>query len=1262
MPADQFVHLHNHSEYSLLDGYGHVEDMVKRAAELGQPAMALTDHGNVYAAIDFYKAAKSADIKPIIGMEGYVAAGSRHDRTAAEGASGGSQPHITLLAEDMTGYRNLLQLASKAHLEGFYYRPRVDRELLAEHSEGIIVLSGCLSGELARDVLRLGGDLSDARKTASWYREVFGDRYYLELMDHAHVEGQDTVNKAVCQISDEMGIDLVVTNDCHYVYPEDAPHQDTLTCIVTSSKLSDHKRLRMEDDSYYVKSAAEMSAVFPDHPQALQNSLLIAERCNLELVQRRTRLPQYPTPDALSSAQYLRRICFEGARERFGEVSDAVKERLEKELHIIEETDFADYFLVVWDIFRFVKRQGILSTVRGSAASSLVLYCLQVTDFDPLPYGLFFERFLNVERREMPDIDMEFADDRRGEVIEYCLQRYGPERVAQITTFGTMKARAALRDAARVMEGGAIDDAEIEDACSKLVRIVANHSPSQNTDADDDEDAAPVQFDLRGIKEQSTDLQMLIRQNAAAAEVLEKAIGVEGRVRNVSTHAAGVVISDEPLVNFTALQRPQRGNESGLAATQYSMYQIEFAGLLKWDFLGLTNLTVLDRCLKIIAEHRGEEIDIYEVPLDDEATFNLMAEGDTFGSFQLESSGMTRYIKELKPTSIEDVAAMIALYRPGPMQHIDRLIDCKHGRKPIEYPHPSIKHLLDSTYGVIVYQDQVMLTAQDFAGYTLGEADILRKAMGKKVPAIMREEERKFVAGAVAKGHTEQEGRDLFSYILPFAGYGFNKAHAVSYAYITYWTTYFKANYPLEYFVAMLDSFAGSPERVQRCISEAKRRGIDVLPPDINISKTSFTVDENIGEHGAIRYGLASIRGVGPATVAEIVEIRDCDGKGEFADVADFCDRLAENTPQEPTLKELIRAGAFDAMAPRQQLIDQVPQLISYMRKIGNARSSGQHSMFGGADSGESFLGIKFDAPQENGGLDVRTLGEWEKELFGLIITESRENAEKRMAIENEGPSFIKYASDEKLSQPGSRVKVVGKIVSIDRRTTRKGDPFITAKMALLDNEIDLTVWSNTLERTFGIWHEDVYAVVQGSIRMYNDSPSVDVTNAEAYIPSSYAINGHRQAATDRGAVAVNGSRNGHGGNVSNGQKSNGRVAFAANGEDHRSKGTLSNTNGGYMESSALPNHDEPAVTIMFDCDGDASPSREMLHEVLLALGEYKGDRDVVAKLSLLGKTVSMELPFFKVEPTEALHSELVTILGEGNVKMSSADAAIDAK
>ncbi len=1204
-----------------------------RAAELGQPAMAVTDHGNVYGIIDFYRAAQSHDVKPIIGMEGYVAFGSRHDRSPNEGASGGSQPHITLLAEDQTGYRNLLQLATKAHLEGFYYRPRVDRELLEQHSEGLIVLSGCLSGELARDVLKGNGDLTAAKQTAGWYRDVFGDRYFLELMYHEHVPGQADVNRALVELSKGMGSELVVTNDCHYVYPEDAQHQDTLTCIVTSSKLADPRRLRMEDQSYYVKSANEMAQIFPEQPQALANTLAIAERCNLDLSPGRTRLPQFPTPDADSPEEYLRRITHDGARERFGEIPNEVRERLDKELYIINETDFADYFLVVWDIFKFVKQQGILSTVRGSAASSLVLYCLKVTDFDPLPYGLFFERFLNVERREMPDIDMEFADDRRNEVIEYCLKRYGPEHVAQITTFGTMKARAAIRDTARVLEDGNTPNAEIRDAANQLVRTIANYVPAVNRDDDSDE-APPREFDLNTVRSQSVELQTLIRRNSVANEILERAIGVEGRVRNVSTHAAGVVISDEPLVNFVALQRPQKGNDVGVPATQLSMYPLESVGLLKWDFLGLTNLSILDRCLKMIRETRGEEIDIYELPLDDAETFELMGEGDTFGSFQIEGGGMTRYIKDLKPSSINDVAAMIALYRPGPMQHIERLIECKHGRRPIEYPHPDLKHLVEETYGVIVYQDQVMLAAQDFAGYSLGEADILRKAMGKKVPAIMREEERKFVEGSVRQGHSEEEGRDLFSYILPFAGYGFNKAHAVSYAYITYWTTYFKAHYPLEYFVAMLDSFSGAPERVMRCISEAKRRGIEVLTPDINASNASFAVDNTFGDNGAIRYGLASIKGVGSAAVQAIVDIREGDGKGPFKDISDFCDRLAEHAPPEALLRSLIMAGVFDSMAPRMQLLEKAPDLVAHMRTVGNARAAGQHSMFGTEDDGASMLGISFDVPEEYGGVSISQLREWEKELFGIVISETREDAERRSALENEGPETIVYANDPRLDNENERVRVVGKIVSVNHRSTRNGSPFVVAKMEMLDGEVELTIWSQTRDKTLGIWHEGVYADVRGSIRVFNSASSVIVFDAEAYRPQG-------TSPTNGGLSARNGSLNGT-------AKRNGPQTPQYTAGNHKPNGLHVNGNG----------KSQPAIVLMFAPSSGESLGRDKIHEVLLALGEHRGESTVLAKVPVGQKMVSMEFPFFRVEPSVELCNELGAILGVENVEMTEATSA----
>ncbi len=1250
---EQFVHLHNHSEYSLLDGYGHVKDMVARAAELGQPAMALTDHGNLHAAIDFYQSAKDAGISPIIGMEGYVAFGSRHDRSPNEGSRGGSQPHITLLAEDLAGYKNLLVLSTKAHLEGFYYRPRLDRELLEQHNAGIIVLSGCLSGELARDVLKYEGDLTAARKTAAWYREVFGDRYYLELMHHEHVPGQELVNRAVHELGRELGIETVVTNDCHYVYPEDAPHQDVLTCIITNSKLADAKRLRMEDQSYYVKSAAEMARLFPEHPQALRNTLAIAERCNAELEQGNTIIPQYPTPGGISASQYLRQICMDGARMRYGEPSSQALERLEKELRIIEVTDFADYFLVVWDIFKFVKENGILSTVRGSAASSLVLYCLQVTDFDPQPYSLFFERFLNIERREMPDIDMEFADDRRAEVIQYCVRRFGTDRVAQITTFGTMRTRAAIRDAARVMEDGDLDNAELSAACGRLLRIATESAwaPSNS----DDEDEAPREEGLAGIYRESAEMQRLCNDNHIAKQILERAQGIEGRVRNVGTHAAGVVISDKPLVEYVPLQKPAQAKDDDIqvAATQYSMYPLEQVGLLKMDFLGLTNLAALDRCIKIIAAAGGPEIDLYDLPLDDPKTFELMGDGDTFGSFQLEGSGMTRYIKELKPSSINDIAAMIALYRPGPMQHIDRFISCKHGRTEITYPHPSIKHLLEETYGVIVYQDQVMLAAQDFAGYTLGEADILRKAMGKKVPEIMREEERKFVAGAVRKGHSEQEGRELFAYILPFAGYGFNKAHAVSYAYITYWTTYFKAHYPIEYSVAMLESFADAPERVRQCVLDAKRRDIRILPPDINVSNASFTVDRSADEEGRIRYGLAAVKGVGPAAVKQITDIRDSIPGKRFSDMAGFCDQMAETIPSESVMRALIMAGAFDSLAPRQSLLDNLEKMLSHMRTVGTARSAGQHSMFANADVGEAYLGIDFGAPQPNGGISLAQKQEWERELFGLVITEDPRETALRDAIHKEKSGAIVFASSENLLEEGRSVRVIGKIVSVERRSTRNGNPFVSATLVMLDGEIGITAWSQTLKKTEALWQEDVYILAKGSVRIFNGQTNIDISSAEAYAPGPKRLSPSRKAVASsriadekakyqsrtNGSTSSNGSRRGNRAQDVNASPQGERMDIKNQGD----------------EDTAI------AVKLRFSSQDEKTVSRELLHRVILALYSHQGQCRVIAEIDVQGKTVAMDFPFFKVSPSENLKSQLAEIIGSENVFVPHLEAGIDA-
>lgn len=1266
MATDNFVHLHNHSEYSLLDGYGHVTDMVQRAAELGQPAMALTDHGNLYAAIDFHKAAEDRGIKPIIGMEGYIAFGSRFDRSPQEGARGGSQPHLTMLSETNDGYRNLMELSTRAFIEGYYYRPRIDRELLAAHSDGIIILSGCLSGELARAIQRNEGDLATAKQTASWYKEVFGDRYYLELMHHEHVPGQETVNRAVLELSEQLDIPTVVTNDCHYVYPEDAKHQDTLMCILTGNKLAQTNRLRMEDHSYYVKSAAEMEAMFGEVPEALRNTLAIAERCDVSMGSDRVRLPKIEVPAGLTSEQYLRQVCYEGAVERFGELSDTVRQRLDSELHIIEETDFADYFLVVWDIFKFVKQAGILSTVRGSAASSLALYCLKVIDFNPLDYGLVFERFLNVERREMPDIDMEFADDRRKEVIGYCLEKYGADHVAQIGTFGTMLTRSAIRDVARVMEDGRHDNSAVQAACSRMVKIANEMAQAQLQS--DDEDAGPPELNLSTIHAHSAEMRKLCDTEPIAAEILERAIGVEGRIRNVGTHAAGVVISDEPLVNRAPLQRPSKTSELDVPSTQFAMYPLEQVGLLKWDFLGLKNLTVLDKCLKMIEEDTGRVVDIYDVSLQDPLTFDMMAQGDTFGSFQLEGAGMTRYIKELKPGSVLDVASMIALYRPGPMQHIDQFINAKHGRTPITYPHPSLEHILKETYGVIVYQDQVMLVAREFAGYTLGEADILRKAMGKKVPKIMRDAEEEFVEGAKKKGHTETEARDLFTYILPFGGYGFNKAHAVSYAYITYWTTYFKAHYPLHYWAAMLDGFSDSPHRMRNALVAAATHGIRVLPPDINASGPGFTIDHQAGptdgkSTGVIRYGLEAIKGVGTAVANQICEAR---GDEPFASISDFCNRAAETSINEANLRPLILSGAFDSLASRTLLDANMSKIAAHLRSIGAARSAGQTGLFGASGGDEMGLGIELGDASDNQDLEISQVRAWEDELFGVAITADPQEEEMRAHVMRMQDAAIIFASSDRLQVEGTKVRCVGKIVKIERRYTRDGSLFLSVSLQMLDGDVEAVVWSNVYDRTEGVWHDGIYIDARATVRSFNNTTNLEISDAEAFIPlhrasdsapaTTASASNTAPPAADR--TATNGQHSGHSANGTtqaaahgNGQATHAdNGAAVAGGDASRDAATAE-----HSAANGVQNGDTlPHITLTFDGAADHDVQRQRLHQVLDALGKHAGSAPVTAHLRLPTQTVIMSMPFFTVDPTPDLQEQLAEILGADNVTFHS--------
>ena len=704
-----FTHLHVHTEFSLLDGLSRIRPLVQRAGELGMESLAITDHGGMYGAIDFYRAAREAGIKPIIGCEMYVAPDSRYDRNPADK----SPYHMTVLAKDATGYKNLIKLVTRSHLEGFYYKPRVDRELLQERHEGLVVLSGCPSGEVPRLIAQ--GRMDEAKASALWYKELFDD-YYLEVMHHGGVPELDAINSGLVELHRELEIPVVATNDSHYVLREDAPLQDILICIHTNTNIKDPNRLRMEEDSYYPKSPGEMESLYGDLPEALTNTERIAEMCNLELDFSRLRLPEYAIPDGISADEYLEKLSREGLERRVGTVSADDLERLAYELEVIRQTQFANYFLVVWDIARFVRENDILLAVRGSAAASLVLYCLGVTDVNPLEYGLVFERFLHVERKELPDVDMDFQDDRREEVLNYVVSKYGRDHVAQIITFGTLGARASIRDVGRAL---AMPYAEVD----RIARLVPLR----------------LRVTLDAALDENPELRDIYDADEEVRRLVDTAKSVEGLVRHSSTHAAGVVISEEPLEEVVPLQDSNRDDDQGAVMTQFTMDPIAALGLLKLDFLGLSNLTILARTRDLIANTQGLQISLAEIPLDDAATFDLLSRGETVGVFQMEGAGMTRYIKELKPSSLGDVAAMIALYRPGPMEHIGTFIDAKFGRTEPSYPDPAFEKILEETYGVAVYQEQVLHMVRTFAGYSLGEADNVRKAMGKKIPEIIKD-------------------------------------------------------------------------------------------------------------------------------------------------------------------------------------------------------------------------------------------------------------------------------------------------------------------------------------------------------------------------------------------------------------------------------------------------------------------------------------------------------------------------------------------
>ena len=1187
----RFTHLHVHTEYSMLDGISRIPDLVARTGELGMDALAITDHGTFYGVVDFYSACKEAGIKPIIGCEVYVAHGNRFDKTGAER----SPNHLVLLARDNTGYKNLMRLVTQAHVEGFHYRPRIDSALLEECHQGLIALSGCPSAEVPR--LLVDSNAQEAARVALWYKELFGDGYFLELQRHEHVPQLPQLNQALVALSQELSIPLVVTNDAHYVRQSDSPLQDVYICIQTNTTVHDERRLRMEDDSYYIKSPIEMAELFPDFPQALENTRLIADMCNVELDFDQTHLPKYDTPDDMAADEYLTKLCWDGFKSRYPRPTAKAEERLRYELEVIQHTSFANYFLVVWDIIDFVRRNGIMYGVRGSAAGSVALYCLGITNVDPLEYRLVFERFLNLERKEMPDIDLDFQDDRRDEVLRYVISRYGNDRVAQIITFGTLGAKAALRDVGRAL-GMPYDDVD------RVARMV----PFKARTLDD---ALRVNPEFQARYDEAGDIRKLV----------DTAQGLEGLVHHVSTHAAGVLIANEPLTETVPLQRPARGDDdSPVLMTQFSMDPVARLGLLKMDFLGLTNLTILDRAIKLLDEIQGIHIDLDRLPLDDGPTFELLSSGNTTDLFQLESAGMQRYIKELKPSNLGDIAAMIALYRPGPMENIDTFIDSKFGRVPITYPHPSLKELLDETYGIIVYQDQVLLILQQFAGYSLGSADIVRKAMGKKIASLMAQERDRFVAGARANGFDEKVAVDIFNLIEPFAGYAFNKAHSVSYALISYWTAYFKTHYPLEYMVSVLNSRKDHPEKVVSSINECFRLGMPVLLPDINKSNEIFTIEKNNGTAG-LRTGLAAIKTVGEAAVRPLVEERN--SNGPYASIDDFCRRADPRGLNRRTLESLVRAGAFDSLGPRGAIHDAVDQIIATAQREARTRNSGQTSLFGGSSdqSGPTHVpGI----PLTGQDVSIAQKATWERELLGLPLSH---NPLKALAtLDSEGALTSLDQLDE--SMQGQTLSLLGHISAINERHTKEQKRFLVVTLDLLSGPLEVIVWPDVLARTEPIWHEGKLVRITGKLRLRGDQFSLACDRVQEHSSTeTTAVNGE-------GPPAINGE-----------------VAVTSNGSTRRRSSVASQSaNGGTLNGPSSNGKSHRVVSLGVTESDDAAGDGQLLREVIGVLLEYPGPDRVNLEIRTGGRKILMDLPVVSTGFCEGLQQRLESLLGPDSV------------
>ncbi len=1098
-PSD-YVHLHNHTQYSLLDGLTRVPDLIEFVKQTGMEAVAMTDHGTLSGTIEFYKAATDNGVKPIIGIETYVAARGHTDKDPQKDKA---RYHLILLAMNNTGYQNLMQLSTIANLDGFYYYPRIDHELLEQYNEGIIALSACMGGEVG-DALRQG-QYDQAKNVALWYRKVFGDRYYLEIQDHGHPDNpltskeQQEINEQVLKLGKELDIKVALTCDAHYLQHEDQDAHEILLCVGTGSFLSDEKRMSLKDFPLHVVEPQELIERWgTDHPEVIRTTKEIADRCSVDIELGKILIPKFPVPKGEDEKSYLEKLTWQGLAWRYNDIDDDTRdslrvtdakkmlrkeviERAEYELGVMNDMGYNGYFLIVQDFINWGKDQGIIfGPGRGSAAGSLVAYAIRITEIEPLGYNLMFERFLNPGRISMPDIDIDIQDTRRDEVIQYCVEKYGADRVANIVTFGRMFARNAVRDVSRVLQ---VPYAEA-DRLAKMIPqpVQGRHVP------------------LKDSLKNDPDLKREYETNEVAKQVFDQALVLEGTVRSHGVHAAGVVIAPDAIVRYVPLEMAQKG----VVATQYPMGPVEELGLLKMDFLGLSNLTILKNALRIIKRVYNNDIELGQIPNDDDKTFSLFRAGDTTGVFQFESAGMKRYLKELGPTEFTDLVAMNALYRPGPMAEIPRFIEGKNHAASVHYLHASLEPILSETYGVMVYQEQIIKLLQLVAGYTPGEADLVRKAIGKKKRDIMQAEEPKFIAGCVKQGLTEAQAHTLWKQIQPFADYSFNKAHATCYAQIAYWTAYLKAHYPAAFMAALMTSDYDDLDRLSIEITECQHMGIDVLPPDVNESFPEFAVVP--GEKPSIRFGMNAIKNVGRNAVEEIIRARE-EG-GHFTSLEDYLAKVNARIVNRKNVESLIKAGAFDKFGQRHTLLHNLDSIMAYANRLQKQAGSGQTDLFG-----ELIEDVKpqlsLEAPIEK--IDDRESLIWERELLGLYLSQHPLELFETYLEEKTVPlNSIKPEHDNK------SVIVGGGVIDVREITTKNGQKMAFVKLEDRFGEVEAILFPGAFQQTLGLWERDRVVLIRGKVSakdregnigqeikiMVDDAREITAEQAQGYQPT----------------------------------------------------------------------------------------------------------------------------------------------------------------